>query len=230
MDRQRRHPGDANVTLQGAVSGAFGLTKEGAARLTMQGANSYTGATLVNAGTLAGDGAVSGAVAVNTGAALSPGNNGAGIFSIGGDLLLNSGTSFNTDIAHNGGPVPIPGTHYDRVVIGTGGAGASSGAVTIGGADLVLTLGTGVQMNDLFFIVTNDGTDPVVGTFSGKPDGFDFAVGGQIFRISYDADSTSNNFSGGNDIALLAVPEPGSAALTLLGSALLMRRRRGGFC
>lgn len=216
---------NSNVTLQGAISGAFGLTKEGVARLTLQGTNSYTGATIVNAGTLAGTGSVSGGVSVNTSAALAPGNNGAGIFSIGGDLLLNTGTSFTADLARSG-PVPIPGTDYDRLAVGTGGPGASTGTVTLGGADLVLTLGTGIQLNDLFFIVTNDGTDPVVGIFSGRPDNTDFTIGSQIFRISYDADSSGNSFNGGNDIALLAVPEPGSAALALLGSALLLRRRK----
>jgi len=30
----------------------------------------------------------------------------------------------------------------------------------------------------------------------------------------------------GNDVALLAVPEPGSASLLLLGAGLLIRRRR----
>ena len=216
---------NVDVTLQGAVSGAFGLTKEGAARLTLQAANSYTGATTVNAGTLAGNGSVSGGVTVNTSGALAPGNNGPGIFSIGGDLLLNAGTSVSLDLSRTG-PDPTPGTEYDRLAVGTGGVGASTGTVTLGGADLVLTLGTGIQENDLFFIITNDGTDPVNGIFSGKPDGFDFAVGSQIFRISYDANSTGNAFNGGNDVALLAVPEPGSAALLLLGSALLFRRRR----
>lgn len=217
---------NADLTLQGGVSGTFGMTKEGAARLLFTGTNTYSGATTVNGGALGGTGSLSGGVTVNSSGSLAPGTNGPGIFSIGGDLLLNTGTSFNADLAHLGGPVPIPGTHYDRAAIGTGGPGASTGTVTLGGANLVLTIGTGIQMNDLFFIVTNDGSDPVTGIFNGLADGFDFLSGGQIFRISYDANSTSNTFNGGNDIALLAVPEPGSAALLLLGSALLLPRRR----
>jgi hypothetical protein len=76
----------------------------------------------------------------------------------------------------------------------------------------------------------NDGVDPVVGTFADYVDDQEFPdpTTGQIFRISYNADEATNAFNSpnGNDIALIAVPEPGSAALLALGSALLLRRRR----
>ncbi|MEJ0050232.1 MAG: autotransporter domain-containing protein [Methylovirgula sp.] len=41
-----------NATLSGAIGGAGGLTKTGAGALTLSGASNYSGATLVNAGTL----------------------------------------------------------------------------------------------------------------------------------------------------------------------------------
>ena len=51
---------------------------------------------------------------------------------------------------------------------------------------------------------------------------------GQLFRITYAADSTTVAQTGGNDVSLFAlpVPEPGAALLALLGAASLLRRRR----
>ena len=43
----------------------------------------------------------------------------------------------------------------------------------------------------------------------------------QDFNISYTADSTGNAFSGGNDIALQAVPEPSTWAMMLGGLGML---------
>ena len=84
-----------------------------------------------------------------------------------------------------------------------------------------------MKANDVFFIVANDGTDPIVGTFSSLPDGaFVTAPGGQAFFITYDANSTTRALDGGNDIALIAIPEPGITGLLLLGSALFLRRGR----
>lgn len=61
-----RTTGANDFTLSGNLSGSGGLTKEGAGTLTLIGTNSYTGVTLINAGTLqVGDGAVSGSIAGN---------------------------------------------------------------------------------------------------------------------------------------------------------------------
>jgi filamentous hemagglutinin family protein len=55
-----------DITASGVISGAFDLTKVGAATLTLTGANSYTGGTTVSAGTLqVGAGSTSGAIEGN---------------------------------------------------------------------------------------------------------------------------------------------------------------------
>jgi uncharacterized protein (TIGR03382 family) len=47
-----------------------------------------------------------------------------------------------------------------------------------------------------------------------------------LWSISYNADFDSNSFEGGNDIALMAIPEPSVALLGAFGVLALFRRRR----
>ena len=245
-----------SVTVSGILSGSGDLVLNGVAGATAastkaliltNSGNTYNGAITVSAGAgLAGTGTTRGAVNVNALGTLGAGSTrpdpalvppaptafGAGILSIGGNLTLAQEAVFNVDLAGSD-PMPVAGTDYDRIAVGTGTGANSTGQVDLGGSILSLRLGLGIEENDLFFIMTNDGIDPVIGTFGGLLDAQEFTItdpvnGDQIFRISYNADEGTNAFDSvsGNDIALIAVPEPGSAALLALGSALLLRRRR----
>jgi hypothetical protein len=53
----------------------------------------------------------------------------------------------------------------------------------------------------IYTLIANDGTDAVVGTFAGLPEGKIFTANGQLWQISYVGGD-------GNDVTLQAVPRP----------------------
>ncbi len=72
----------------------------------------------------------------------------------------------------------------------------------------------------------NDGTDEIVGTFAGLPDGTRLILGTKPAMISYFGDTGMQSFSGGNDVVLQIIPEPASALLLGLAGLVLLRRTR----
>jgi len=133
---------------------------------------------------------------------------------------------------------------------------ASTSTVTLTNANLDLTLANSFnpttltiatynsgtnqlnQNGSLIFIVTGS-ANAIVGTFAnagaadGSLTGFGtYTLGGQEFAISYTADINGNlgagSFTGGHDIALMAIPEPNSLAMLAgsLGMALGLQRFR----
>jgi hypothetical protein len=236
------------VIVSGSISGSTTLTKAGPGTLVIAG----TGTTpiLISGGTLtvtgsntgfinvAADGTLegtgtTGAIAAQSGATISPGP-ATGTLNT-GNLSLQAFSDLHIEIAG-------PGLgEYDSVNV----TGTLSIAGNLTGALLDGFVPTSVAAEDYqfggpnfglqkFFIVVNDGADAVSGMFAnqittGNP--FDGAVptvvlDGQEFAISYTGDSGSNSTSGGNDIVLVAVPEPGTLAAFLTASALLGFARR----
>jgi len=173
----------SGTTVNGAINGSGALTKQGNGTASLNGANTYTGATSVNAGrllingslvagsavtvagggTLGGTGTVNGTVAVLSGGTLAPGLS-PGILAT-GDLTLNSGSVLTIELAGNG-PAGDPNGH-DQVNV--------TGSVSLGNATLTIDT-TGLTAGELargqvFVIISNDGTDPVTGTFNGLAEG-----------------------------------------------------------
>jgi hypothetical protein len=110
---------------------------------------------------------------------------------------------------------------------------AVTGNISLAG-NLEGTLLDGFTANigDLFFIIINQGTNPIDGTFAGNPATVTFTgPGGQrIFSVGYNGNASANTFTGGNDVVLevIGVPEPGSAAIVLAGLGLVAARASAG--
>jgi autotransporter-associated beta strand protein len=239
------------VVLTGSISGSTALIKSGDGTMVIAGIGSTpilisdgilsvtgtnTGFINVGAGGTLGGNGLTGGVAVQDGGTLSPGPLTATLNT--GNLSLQAISDLHIEIAGAGAG------EYDSVNI--------SGSVTLAGNltgtlldGFVPTIATSFELGgpnfgvQKFFIIVNDGTDPISGVFAnqetiGNP--FNGAVptitiDGQEFAISYTADFDTNSTSGGNDVVLVAVvPEPGALIVFLWGSVFLssacrLRRR-----
>jgi autotransporter-associated beta strand protein len=156
-----------SVTFGGVISGTGGLIQQGMGVLTLSGANTYTGTTVVNNGSLIVDGAIGSLqTIVNAGGFLG------GHGTIGGNLinngivgqLLSPGT-----LTVLGNFIQNPGGTL-RIALGGLTAGlhdllAVNGHVTLGGTLQIVNLGSfSLQPgNQLLFLTANNG---VSGSFS----------------------------------------------------------------
>ena len=105
--------------------GGGGLTKQGAGTVNLDAVNTYTGPTLINAGTLGGVGTIAGNLTNN--ATLAPGDNGVGTLTVSGSLKLNAVSTNAFDV--NGST-----SAHDTIVAG--------GAVGYGGVLQIVPAGT----------------------------------------------------------------------------------------
>lgn len=165
--------------------------------------------------------ATGGKVVVN--GTLAPGNS-AGRISVSTSAAANGltlGSTSTLSIEMTRGVTPDAGSNHDQL-------GLNGGLTIINGATLDLTaIGSGTwTSNDLYFLIANDGSDAITGTFDGIGEGTILTFDSQQFEATYLADSVGNSFTGGNDFALRVVPEPACLMFGGIGTLLLLRRRR----
>ncbi|CAK0776912.1 hypothetical protein WCLP8_5500001 [uncultured Gammaproteobacteria bacterium] len=156
--------GDGSGTFAGVISGSGGLTKEGLGVLTLTGANTYTGNTLVNQGTLTiGNGGSIARLDLVTIVAGATFNSGSGAVAV--DSIAGSGS---TTVSSGG--LTVGGTSttstYTGALDGTGTfAKEGTGTLTLSGDNSAFSGNTSVTAGTL--IVTNvfgDGTKTVTVT------------------------------------------------------------------
>jgi fibronectin-binding autotransporter adhesin len=236
---------NANTTFSGIISGASGgVTKAGAGTLILSGANTYGGATAVNAGTLLATGGTVGSV---TASATGTGNvtvGGTGTILAGGSTTGTTGTilgsvdytgstnahlspgttgdgTTTTAILHTGA-LTLASSSIFNVNLNTTTAGSgfdqliASSAINLNSATLTLALGGTFNIGDKFFIMENSSASANgISLFS---NGATVTSGTYSFAINY-AD-IANGDAIANDISLTvtAVPEPS----TWIGAALAL--------
>lgn len=237
--------GSNDLTITSAISGSGTLAKGGTATLTLDGANTYTGETVISGGTLALGAA--GLIDNTSGVSLVSG----GIFDVSatggytlnnlsgsGDVLGALTVSTELAIGNSTGTVNFS----SDLTLGSSatytyeltGATASANLGNVSG-DLTISAGTILDLvqlgtytgGDKFTLFAYDGI--LSGNFDGHADDSTFIAAGGSWLINYD--DSSAGFNGGisaNDtyVTITAVPEPAASLLGGLGTMLLLRRRR----
>ena len=147
------------ITMDSAMTGAGGLAKTGPGTLIVTSANSHTGTTTIQTGTLGGTGSFSGSVALTAGATLAPGVNGVGTLSTG---ALGLAGIYQCQ---------LDGAYADRITV--------TGDLDLTGASLQIAV-LGAPTAGSYVIATYSGTR--TGTFASVPSGYtvNYSAPGEI--------------------------------------------------
>ena len=218
------------ATLSGDIGGSGGFTWDSAARLTLSGNNTYSGGTIISAGSLTAGSATafgSGTITLGSGTMLDLGgfaigntivNNGGSILnagSYGGSQSVDGDATFAGDVAGtvaigNGGVGRFRGQVGGRVEIAAGGTAELDDQASVGGAAEFVNNGV---------LRANRATDLTIGRPISGSGALQKQGGGRLVL------SGTSIYTGGTDIAAGALVVNGS----ILGNvALAAGSRLGG--
>lgn len=203
-----------STAFDGVIQDSGRLVKIGTGTLTLGGANTYTGGTIVSAGvlrlnnrtgsatgtgtvtvqagTLGGNGTVGGAITLGTG-------NGAGAFlapSVGAHqtatFTLSNALRFQADSTY---------AYKLNTRIGEADQVIADGITIQNGAQFRLQSVSNKQLTigTIFMAISNTSANPIVGTFANLPDNSNFTAGPNNYQASYEGGD-------GNDLTLTVVP------------------------
>jgi autotransporter-associated beta strand protein len=192
----------------GSIIGNGGFTKAGFGIMTLSGTNTFVRQTILEEGTLEIDGLhTNSTIALNGGILAGRGRLGVvqgtlGTLSPGRGLATFQNYLHTRNVQLSSNNIVqftlfslSPDFENNRLqVIGT---------VDLGGSVFRLRRFFNEPTNSAFILIENDGTDPIVGTFSGLPEGAITGADGRAFRVSYVGGT-------GNDLVVTRVTAPPS--------------------
>ncbi len=213
----------AQARLAANLTSASGVDINGSASSLNLGGFTLTanGTGLTVGGALTGNGTVAGTTTFVSGSALNPGNS-PGLITFDNAVTFQNGSALNIEI--NG--ATTRGTDYDGVNF-NGGLTVSGGNLTFNFGSLladadVMNIFDGAALTSTFTSIVASGSYNGGFTLNGEQTAYTAVFGEQT--ITFDL------ASGALSVAGSAIPEPASAAalaaLAVLGSALIRRRRR----